>query len=70
MLSVPLKFQTKLEQILDENREFLDAKELIICIMNSKNGEIIALDSSPRYDPSNTRKQDYRALNSSASEHA
>lgn len=70
VLSVSLKFQTKLEQILDEKREFLDAKELIICIMNSKNGEILALASSSRYDPSNIRKQDYSALNSSASEYA
>ena len=38
--------------------------------MNSKNGEILALASSSRYDPSNIRKQDYSALNSSASEYA
>ncbi|WP_295146499.1 penicillin-binding protein 2 [uncultured Campylobacter sp.] len=70
VLSIPLKFQTKLERILDEKREFLDANELILCIMNSKNGEILALASSSRYDPSNIRKQDYPALNSSATEYA
>ncbi|MCD8213708.1 MAG: penicillin-binding protein 2 [Campylobacter sp.] len=70
VLSIPLKFQTKIEQILDDRREFLDAKELVICIMNSKNGEILALASSSRYDPSNIKKQDYSALNSTATEYA
>ncbi|WP_169778037.1 peptidoglycan D,D-transpeptidase FtsI family protein [Campylobacter curvus] len=70
VLSIPLKFQTKIEQILDDRREFLDAKELVICIMNSKNGEILALASSSRYDPSNIKKQDYGALNSTATEYA
>ncbi|WP_170000189.1 penicillin-binding protein 2 [Campylobacter sp. RM9328] len=70
ILSIPLKFQTKLEQILDERRSFLDAKEIVICIMNSKTGEILSLASSSRYDPSNIKRTDYPALNSTATEYA
>ncbi|WP_169763756.1 peptidoglycan D,D-transpeptidase FtsI family protein [Campylobacter mucosalis] len=70
VLSVSLKFQTMLEKILDERREFLDAQEIIVCVMHSNTGKILALASSSRYDPSNIKKQDYRALNSTATEYA
>ncbi|MCR4941729.1 MAG: penicillin-binding protein 2 [Campylobacter sp.] len=70
ILSVPLKFQTKLEQILDAKRDFLRAEEILICVMESQTGKILALASSSRYNPSHIRKQDYQALNSTATEYA
>ncbi|MBR8462105.1 penicillin-binding protein 2 [Campylobacter sp. faydin G-105] len=70
VLSIPLKFQTKIEQMLDERKEFLNTDEIVICIMDSKTGKILSLASSSRYDPSNIKKQDYSALNSTATEYA
>lgn len=70
ILSISLKFQSKLEQIIDEKRAFLDAKELIVGVMNSKTGELLALATTSRYDPSNIQKKDYSSLNSTATEYA
>ncbi|QKG29617.1 peptidoglycan D,D-transpeptidase FtsI family protein [Campylobacter sp. RM16187] len=70
ILSISLKFQTMLEKIIDEKKEFLNAKEIIVGVMDSKTGEMLALATTSRYDPSNIRKQDYKALNSSATEYA
>lgn len=70
ILSISLKFQTMLEKIIDEKKEFLNAKEIIVGVMDSKTGEMLALASTSRYNPSNIRKQDYKALNSSATEYA
>ena len=70
ILNTSLKFQTKLEQIIDEKREFLNAKEIIVGVMDSKTGDMLALASTSRYSPSNIRKQDYKSLNSSATEYA
>ncbi|WP_170019130.1 penicillin-binding protein 2 [Campylobacter sp. RM16190] len=70
ILTVSLKFQTMLEKIIDEKKEFLNAKEIIVGIMDSKTGEMLALATTSRYDPSNIRKQDYKSLNSSATEYA
>ncbi|WP_069632811.1 peptidoglycan D,D-transpeptidase FtsI family protein [Campylobacter pinnipediorum] len=69
-ISVSLKFQSMLEKIVDNQREFLDASEIIACVMDSKTGEILALASSSRYDPSSIRKQDILSLNSSATEYS
>jgi len=70
ILNASLKFQTRLEQIIDEKKEFLNAKEIIVGIMDSKTGGLLALASTSRYSPSNIRKQDYKSLNSSATEYA
>ena len=70
ILNASLKFQTRLEQIIDEKKEFLNAKEIIVGVMDSKTGGLLAFASTSRYDPSNIRKQDYKFLNSSATEYA
>ena len=70
ILNASLKLQTRLEQIIDEKKEFLNAKEIIVGIMDSKTGGLLALASTSRYSPSNIRKQDYKSLNSSATEYA
>ena len=70
ILNASLKFQTRLEQIIDEKKEFLNAKEIIVGVMDSKTGGLLALASTSRYSPSNIRKQDYKSLNSSATEYA
>ncbi|MDL0087932.1 peptidoglycan D,D-transpeptidase FtsI family protein [Campylobacter gastrosuis] len=69
-ISVNLKFQTMVEKIVDAQASFVDAKEIIACVMDSKTGEILALASSLRYDPSSIKQQDIQALNSTATEYA
>ncbi len=51
--SISLKFQTALEEILDKHRVRTDAKEIIASVMDSRSGEVLAVASSRRYDPSN-----------------
>jgi cell division protein FtsI (penicillin-binding protein 3) len=51
--SISLKVQKSLEHILDKNRELSGAKEIVAAVMSSKTGEILAIASSRRYDPSN-----------------
>ncbi len=50
--SISLKFQSALEEILDKHRERTDAKEIIASVMDSKTGEVLAVASSRRYNPS------------------
>lgn len=69
-ISISLKFQTMVERIVDTQKEFIDAKEIIACVMDSKTGEIIALASSSRYDPSLIKQKDIGSLNSTATEYA
>jgi len=70
ILSVSLKFQSKLEQIIDAKKELLDAKEIVVGVMNSQTGELLALATTSRYNPSSIQKKDYTALNSTATEYA
>jgi len=50
--SISLKFQTALEEILDKHRVRTEAKEIIASVMDSKSGEVLAVASSRRYNPS------------------
>ncbi len=68
--SIPLKLQKKVEQIIDENLRLLNAKEIIVGIMESKNGKILSLASSARFNPNAITKEDYPNLNASAIEYS
>ncbi len=51
--SISLKTQKSIEEMLDTQKERTGAKEIIASVMDSKTGEIIAIASSRRYNPSN-----------------
>lgn len=70
ILNTPLKLQKVLEKMADNKLNDLIAKEIIIGVMEAKTGRVISLVSTERYDPSNITKNDYEALNSTASEYA
>lgn len=53
--SISLKSQSALEEILDQHRARYEAKEIIASIMDSKTGEVLAVASSRRYNPSKIR---------------
>ncbi len=68
--SIPLKLQKKIERLTDKNKIALGAKEILVGIMESKSGKIIALASSARFNPNAITKKDYPALNASTVEYS
>lgn len=68
--SIPLKLQKKIEQVIDDSRKILNAKEIIVGIMESKTGKIISLASSARFNPNVITKEDYPNLNANAIEYS
>ena len=61
-LGVPLKLQQKVEDILDDAIREFDPEEVIAGVLNPKNGQIIALATSNRFNPKSIKKQDYPNL--------
>ncbi len=64
--SIDLKLQKQVEQILDEHRERLGAKEIIAAVMESQTGNILTVASSRRYDPGHITSADVPRTNISA----
>ena len=50
-LNIPLSIQRRAELMVDKMRENIDADEILLGIMRSNNGKVLALASSRRYDP-------------------
>ncbi len=69
-LSVSLKLQKSLENILDKQKKLVGAKEIVAVIMKSDTGELLAIGSSNRYNPNNISQKDYKNLNPTALEYA
>ncbi|ELH7138668.1 penicillin-binding protein 2 [Campylobacter coli] len=67
-LNISLKLQKSIEKAIDRRNEDLKANEIIVGVMDSKTGQILALASSRRYDPQN-RGKDLSVLNASAIEY-
>lgn len=65
VLTVPLKLQKKIENIIDEATKELNSNEIAIGIMDSNNGAILSLASSKRFNPKNIKSSDYGSLNPS-----
>ena len=63
-LTIPISLQIKIERMLDEEKKRLDAKHIMIAIMNAKTGEILSMASSNRFYPKHIKKSDYPSLNS------
>lgn len=70
VLNISLKLQKMSEKIIDEANKQIGAKEIVVGVMDSKNGNILLLATTNRYDPENIKKSNYRALNATASEYA
>jgi cell division protein FtsI (penicillin-binding protein 3) len=68
-LNVSLKLQRNVELILDKYKKKLTADEIIVSIIKSKNGKILSLASSNRFNPSKIRKKDIPYLNINAIEY-
>lgn len=69
-LNISLKIQKIIEKILDVKKQYLDAYEIIACVMDSKSGSVLALASSNRYNPDSIKRKDYPSLNVAAAEYS
>ena len=69
-LTIPVAFQIKLEKMLDKMKKELRAKEIMIAVMDSKNGRVYAMASSNRYLPKEIKRSDYPSLNSNMIEYS
>lgn len=65
VLTIPLKLQKKIENIIDESAKSLNVNEIIIGVMDSHSGAILSLASSNRFNPKNIKSSDYANLNPS-----
>ncbi len=63
VLTIPLKLQKKIENIIDDIG--IESKEIAVGIMDSNTGRILALASSNRFDPKKIKSSDYSKLNPS-----
>ena len=69
-LTIPISFQIKIEKMLDTMKKELRAKQIMIAIMNSKNGDVYAIASSNRFFPKHIKRSDYPSLNSGMIEYS
>lgn len=68
-LSIPLRVQHKLEEILDRAKSHYNVQEVIAGVMDSYSGRFLALATSNRFNPNALRDiKDYSFLNLSALE--
>lgn len=69
VLNIPLKLQKNIEIDLDILQEKMQADEIIISVMNSQTGEILALATSNRFNPERILQKDIPNLNVNAVEY-
>jgi len=62
-INIPLSVQRRVELMLDSMKSKLDAQEIIIGVMESHTGKVLALASSNRFDPSHITQKDIASLN-------
>ena len=68
-LTLSLKMQKIIESLLDKHEKALDAKEIVVGVINSETGDFITLATSNRFNPDSIEKKDYGSLNISAVEY-
>jgi len=61
-LNIPLSLQRRIEKMIDAMKQEIDADEILIGIMESQTGNVLALATSERYDPGHIRSQDIPKL--------
>jgi cell division protein FtsI (penicillin-binding protein 3) len=69
-LNIPVTLQIRMEKLLDSMKTELEAKQIMIAIMDSRNGKVYAMASSNRYLPKSIHRSDYPSLNSGMIEYS
>lgn len=62
-LTINLELQQKIEALLDKRKKEYDADEIMVAVMDSKTGRVLAMASSNRYDPYHITQNDISSLN-------
>lgn len=61
-LNIPLAVQRRAEMMIDDMKRSIDAEEILVGVMESNTGKLLALATTKRYDPSRIRQKDVPAL--------
>ena len=69
-ITIPIALQIKIEKMLDIMKIELRAKQVMIVIMNSKNGDVLTMASSNRFLPKDIQRSDYPSLRSGMIEYS
>lgn len=69
-LTIPLSLQIKIERMCSTMKEHLEAAEVMVAIMDSKTGKVLAAASSNRYLPKSIKRSDYPSLNTGIIEYS
>lgn len=69
-LNIPASLQVRMEKMLDSMKEELDAKQVMIAIMDTQSAKVLSMASSNRYLPKSIKKEDYPSLNSAMLEYS
>jgi len=69
-ITISLKLQKMIENVIDDYKKSLDAKEIVVAVMHSKSGALLSLATSNRYNPNSIKKSDYPNLNATVVEYA
>ena len=69
-LTIPVNLQIRMEKLLDSMKKELEAKQIMLAIMDSTNGKVYAMASSNRYLPKSIHRSDYPSLNSGMIEYS
>jgi cell division protein FtsI (penicillin-binding protein 3) len=69
-LTIPIALQIKIERMCDSMKVELQAEQVMIVAMNSKNGKVLTMATSNRFFPKDIQKSDYSSLNSGIIEYS
>lgn len=67
-LNIPLKLQKRIENYIRAKKIELNAKEIIVAIMQPHSGKVLTLATSNGFNPNHIRVEDYPSLNANAVE--
>jgi len=68
-INISLDFQQDVEKVLDQMKEQIDAEEIMLAVMDSQSGKLLALASSERFNPTAIQQKDVASLNPNFSEY-
>jgi len=69
-LNIPLTLQVRVEKIADAMKAELEAKEVMVVILEAQSGKVLSLATSNRFYPKSIRRSDYPSLNTNAIEYS
>jgi cell division protein FtsI (penicillin-binding protein 3) len=68
-INIPLDFQRDVESVLDKMKRQIGAEEIMLAVMNSQTGQLLALATSERFNPEAILQRDVKSLNPNFSEY-